>query len=301
MPTSSNTDETNSNLILGNFVVACIDILGQQRALEKFDRLNLTEDNRSEMTIAVTETFGIVLKFRNKFVDFYRSIKPEGPNTLTSKQLEVFNQLSVSKIKTQTVSDTVIISTSFLHHENKIPLIAIRAILLSCSAIFIEFLSAGYPLRGGIALGIAADTNDGGIYGPALKEANFLEKTQAQFPRIVIGHTLKKILDDARSVSHSQFSEFGGDLAPIIADVTRSYAEQCISLIAQDNAGNYYLDYLGEGMRRVISEAGNPTVMKAHTFVLNSGKSFLPKDKEKLLPRYERLADYFESRIHLWR
>jgi hypothetical protein len=51
-------------------------------------------------------------------------------------------------------------------------------------------MSQGWPIRGGIELGLAMDIDNDDIYGPALARAYTLESKVAQYPRIVIGEEL---------------------------------------------------------------------------------------------------------------
>jgi len=292
-----------SNFTLSYYLVAYIDMLGQQSRLEKFRGLTPSGDCTDQLTEAVKDSLSIVSYLRETIKSYYESVSKidaQGPHQLSGDQLATALSLVTCNINVQAVSDTILLSVCFNPEINKLPILGVRALLLGCAATFIDLLVRGHALRGGIELGMAADIGDGGIYGPALMEASYLEKKVAQYPRIVIGNELQKYLAEMQQVSFSEFCpRYDKGVAEFLARTTRDYSTVCSKLVVKDDDGIAMLDYLGPGLKEITGQS-LPQVGMAKQFLIDERERFRRQQNEKLSSRYERAINYFNSRLGLW-
>lgn len=291
----------NPDLKLSHYVIACVDILGQGQRLKAFPPfLNPSDGNYQSLLEVVRESFGVVDAFRNhfrKFFEIYTTVTP--PDTLQGARREELLSFARCDIKTQTVSDTIIISFAFDPTINKIPIVGVRAILTACAAVFIEFLAAKHPLRGGIEVGIAGETPDGGIYGPALNDAHALERNIAQYPRIVVGNKLHVFLEQMKEATAAEF-EYATHMSGVVAEVSREYASFCMELISRDHDGQMIVDYVGNGIRRMLPGSASTVIRSANQFLVEEAQRFKNENNAALSERYDRAVRYFGSRLELW-
>lgn len=150
-------------------------------------------------------------------------------------------------------------------------------------------------LRGGIDLGKAvdipplegtADTRE--IYGAVIERAYSLESKVAQYPRVVIGDTLLRFLDDMMN---------GADQVDRNVAFNARMASRCKDLLIVDPFdGRVMLDFLGaeiRGQSGVISEQ----VVEAREFIASEHERFIAERNDTLAVRYNRLLIYIDHAL----
>jgi hypothetical protein len=75
-----------------------------------------------------------------------------------------------------------------------------------------------------------------------------------------------------------------------------SMARKCLSLIAQDKSGVYFVDFLGNGFNELQRlENWDKIIENAHKFINSQVQNFGPDDKIGV--KYLKLKMYFESSL----
>lgn len=280
------------NLEFGYYLVAFIDVLNQKEAMRKFKKLPTNPEERLELIEAAKRTFGVVDLIRREFdeykTQYMQKQKPLRP--LTGEPLQIFNAMQDCKIQIQQLADTVVVYVAFSRDANEVPLFGVHSVLVACAAVVMCSLSERLALRGGIELGVAAEMNEGEIYGPALYEAYRLEREVAQYPRIVIGNGLVEFLGLTKAVQSSDF----------LARTNKMLAENCLELFAPDVDGHQILDYLGKGFSEISEWTDDGVLSNIQAFVAEQVAIHKQTQNTKLAFRYALLNDYVLSRLPLW-
>jgi hypothetical protein len=162
--------------------------------------------------------------------------------------------------------------------------------LAAFASIAVIQLARGKPLRGGVDVGTGIETADQ-LFGASVVKAYELESEVAQYPRIVVGSTLREYLD-ALSLQPA-------DNPDPLARYEIVQAKRALRLLTLDEDGQWILDSLGDGFREDLG-ANLPVgvVHDAHQFVRESVRKW--QRHEKLGPRYKWLARYFSKRATRW-
>lgn len=298
-------DKEKGKGILGFYCVAAIDILGQKEKLRKFHNFPETDEEKEEFQNMIEETYGVVDRLRTSFKDHYAAFNDD--KRLISVDVSEDKKRAIRKlrkydIKFQGFSDSTFSSVPLQH--NSVAINGVYAVLMSAASVFTTHLVNGLPLRGGIEVGMAADTRDGDIYGTALNDAHHLESRVAKQPRILIGDELVAYINLMKNL------EGDDDEARYV----RGMAEACESIIGRDIDGNIIIDYMGEGMVKVMEDDEAlraqyleflPRIKRffeeqKQKWESEEEKSISEEEKKKLSKRYQRAIEYYDSRIHLW-
>jgi len=277
------------------YVVAFIDLLGQQDALKKFDSLP-DKNNPQEMKkfyAAVKDTFGVVRQLRRCFVNFFTSYLKHSANiyNLSAEQKKAYNQMKGNDFKFQSFSDFFVFFASLKDDINKLPIEGIYATIGACASTFLLMMSVGHLMRGGIEVGLGAEMFKGEIYGPVVSSVYALESKVAQYPRIVIGPELWRCLGVTLDSQRSD----------IYSKAAKKFAKTCLEMLAQDIDGMPFVDYLGEGFRKdVAAKLDKKVPQDAYNYLLEQSEKAKIRNDTKLAFRFGLLRNYFEERLHLW-
>lgn len=150
----------------------------------------------------------------------------------------------------------------------------------------------GSTVCGGVEVGMlahfscASDGLPGGSYGPAIAKANHLERKLADYPRVVVGPTLRSYLDMTIRNADSDG----------LARANRAVALQCRQHLAQDTNGCWIVDYLNGTF---ANAGGKPEGWRglqtdAVAFIQAELAQFTAAKDERLTAKYQRLSAYFE-------
>ena len=295
-PTDAGTAEDNSFTLYGYHVVCLIDVLGQKQKLSKWARLPEDGAVTSEFREALTQTTGVVMAFRDAFLQFFQSVAqctmPDKLAALPKRQQDQYRRFQNCDVHVERFSDTFVFSSRIPNEHGDTSITPVYRILGACCYAMVSSLAVAAPARGAITIGAGAVLKDDSFYGPALAEAHRLESEVAGHPRVIVSDTVRQFL--AHGQSYSEDAE--------MAVLMKHVAGLGRQLVYQDVDGYWAVDFLGRGIREVY---GNDTplidaVQKAYGFVRGEAKKFRDAGDEKLTKRYGLVQQYVESRLPLW-
>ncbi len=260
---------------IGYYVCCLIDILGQKESLFKLNSYKDVKNNQEEINEIFRKTYGNVKKFRNEIDASIEFINKK------IKKHKLPNPQTSHSIKIKSFSDLII--NYILLGENTSQSQGIYFLLISNCMIFLNMLAKGIPLRGGIDIGLAIETENE-IYGTALLKPYVLESQVAKSIRIVVGQELYNYIQEVASHNPNQ--------KPIKYNV--EYARLCQKLIKKDNDSEYILDYLSDEFHS----------LKNFQILSKKAKEFLEIEHNKLringnfevAKKYQKAIEYFKSK-----
>ena len=275
---------------MGWYVVAFLDLLGQQNLLSKITALPNIE-NQAEVTDfkqKVAEFYKPLYGLETFFKTGIKSFKEGQQNEkgFSPSGVEILQQLRSTPIFYRHFSDSLIVHIPLSDNLGKFQCHAIYGVLTAAALTVLSCLVHSWAIRGGIELGLAMDIGEGEIYGPALARAYRMESRVAQYPRIVIGEELIRYL---RKIAEQE--------AKTVDERAHAYlANKSLGLLEVDEDGCTFLDWLGSD---IISSLGNPKklVNSAYNFIIRESVTHKKARNSKLAFRYALLRKYIESRL----
>lgn len=279
----------------GWYLVVFVDVLGQTQLLRQMRGLpNKTNQKQMEEFVALLKkTVGTVKRFRDCFTRFFEEVDKQHRDLsdLTTEQRRLYAQSKGNPLKSHMFSDFVALFLSLRDDINKVPMSGVYAALMSAASTFLTMLAGRQAIRGGIDIGVAVELCDKEVYGSALARAYELESKTANYPRIVLGEEI---------VRYIQFQQVRPD-KDVFATMNKRMADLCAKLIAIDDDGVPFLDYLGDGFRQDVGKTLESTVVKkAYDFIIEESARCQTSKNSVLAFRYTLLRNYFEHRMHLW-
>lgn len=276
------------------YVVAFIDLLGQQEELRSLTKL--PDEADAEETKAFVEvvkkTAGRVAGFKKIFLEFFEGFNTEDifkdPRVIAMNPEVNKDHYKCNDVKIQQFSDCVIAYSSLCDEAYKSPTQGIYVILTAIANIFLLFLAKGIPIRGGIDIGIGVEISENNFYGPGLARAYTMESKVTQYPRVVLGDELIKYLDLREAYD-------GNDPVGVY---NKHLAGLCKKLVCLDDDGYPIVDYLSNEMMECLKTMERlPLVDGAFNFVLEQSKTWKKHKDGKKAFRYTLLRNYFEERL----
>jgi hypothetical protein len=284
----------NDNLLFQNYLVVFLDHLGQRKILEEISKLPTSPDEQLKFSQLIKETHGKVIALREIFRRFFDESKECRPNInlVPSEFQEEFIASQKSEEYYYAMSDSGVIAVPLMSNdENCTAINGVYSAFVATSGIGLLSLSCKVALRGGLDVGIAAQIENKGIYGPGLASAYKIESEISEYPRFVIGHELIHYIN---WVDNQQCTTRLG----IIAKETAKF---CWQMIIRDSDGRYMLDFLGTKAKEIVGESIDSEIVKnALAFVKSQYEQYVTEKNEKLASRYYRLLNYFYSRLSVW-
>jgi len=278
---------------MGWHVIAFLDLLGQQEKLRQITALPNIK-NQEEVDVfkgRVREFYAPLYSLRHFFATNIEALSVIDETGLTASQIETLKQFRSTPIFYRYFSDSLIVYVPLRNDIGKFQCRAIYSVLAATALTFVSCMSMGWPIRGGIEVGLAMNIDEGELYGPALACAHTLESKVAQYPRIVIGEELILYL---RAVS-GQPASIGEENAHV------ELAKRSLKLLAVDDDGYTFLDYLGDDIRMTLQHGPiKNLVQDAYKFIIQESIRHKEVRNSKLGFRYTLLRNYFESRLALW-
>ncbi|MBI5676097.1 MAG: hypothetical protein HZC48_09795 [Nitrospirae bacterium] len=282
----------DDHVIFGGHLVAFLDLLGQSEELEKFNTIEWWKQSE-EVLHLIKESYGKVLHLRKDFAECIDDLaKPSTEEELGRKIpphfTETWDEVNSNKIIYKYISDSIIISVPLKINKGILPLRSIMNVLCCCAFNMLSTQMRGIFYRGGIEIGPCLyDSQLSELYGSALSKASKYEK-EADYPRIIVGKILINYLDSCIKSAD-----------PALHSVNSILAQNCLSVISEDMDGQYIIDYLGEGLRKLV-------IAEDTTFFIKSGVESieanikLHKDDAEKRSKYERLKEYYKSKVDVW-
>ena len=256
-------DQPNHDLFACYYAVAFIDLLGQREAMRGLNR-------------SLRRVLDATVKPRQSFPE---PIK------------EVLDQMTAWELKHQRLSDGFVVFSSLARRDRFCPVVGVGSMLLACASLMLMSLAKGKPIHGGIDVGVGMKLYPGELYGPAVAKAYKLESSVAQYPRIVVGNSLRDYL-----VQGAQKAEEG-----IVDSFWKKSAESSLSFLGEDTDGHLIVDYLGEGVKAVFRDTIDEEILgRVEEFVWKQRETDRKAKNPKLVTRYLLLTEYLSSRSLLW-
>ena len=202
--------------------------MGQQDGLAKLDRL-LWQGAEGDLKVAIKDTFGKVLYWRDKIQGWFRQY------AVAAQQILACHDCDELDVGFSHFSDTIIAHCTMPYPRKPLDLAGTYAMIMASGMLMHGSLVEGTVFRGAIVAGNAAllpPQSD--LYGPAIAEAHHLESRTTGYPRIVVSKRLVEIL---RKVEEQQLKQHG----------SRGIASLCLELLRPDTDGCHIVDYMGRG------------------------------------------------------
>lgn len=281
---------------IGWHVVAIFDLLGQQDALRSLTGLPNVDNQKEfeEFKRKVEYFYAPFYAIRSLFTSSIKTFQEGGLDLslVPKEQQELIKRFRATPIHVRHFSDSVIVNIPLKREISEFPSRAIYGVLAAAAQTMIVCLAKKIVLRGGIDLGLAMTLDNNEIYGPALARAHTLESKVAQYPRIVIGEQLLQYLH-ALSQQPQTTHE---------ASVNSGLASKALELLALDDDGQAFLDYLGVHFRDRLQqlETTKEAITLAYNFIIEQSIKYKETRNSKLGFRYTLIRNYFESRLNLW-
>ena len=252
---------------IGHYVCALVDILGQNFELNKLDNIQSVKVQSDDVSTIFRNSYGNVKNLRKS----------------TSESGSFFNNIAekseeTPEIKHTFFSDLIVMHLSLSKDGEQLDICRLKFMLISLTEVFLGMLAKGIPLRGGVDIGIAIETQDGQLYGRALSKAYELESNVAQSIRIVIGQELVDLLHEAANDSKSEYNDD---------------SKSCLQFIKKDTDGVYILDYLAKTFHKLTDFAS--LASKAKIFLESEDNKFRKCGDYKTGSKYDKAIKYFES------
>jgi hypothetical protein len=270
-------------------LVALLDVQGQR---ERLGELYLPKSPEDAETIgeALRQTAGFVLDLREAFDEQFENFEA-GATSLMRRHTQ-----EPVRPKFFGFSDSFVASVPLRNDGGDLlPIVRVFSALSAAAVVTLMSLASKHPLRGGVDVGLASDIGPQEIYGPVLESAYRLESKEAGYPRVVIGDELWRYFSAALANFQAQTTP----MAQAVAEIT----QRMMGLIATDTDGKRILDYLGQTMVQHAGPGGGQKdvlVRRAYDFVLAEQIRVVEEKNSKLIPRYDALRQYAESRLPLW-
>lgn len=271
---------------ISNYAILYMDVLNQREKLLQIVDLPANQAEYESFVELLRDTYGVVDGYARMFEAYLAQTDSEPPPTVPKHYREQYKRFVGPPIGQFLFSDSMLYYMSLNEEEGAIPAIRLHDLLRAAASVFAGGLADGRPARGGLDIGIAAKFPRVGIYGPGLYNAYALENSVAQYPRIVIGPTLRNYLIES--------SEYPGNSKEVI--LTRTFAEKCLGLIYEDYDGVAALDYAGKAVRE-MSPQFREVIVKAADFADRELQRFKKAHDYKHSSRYWLLVNYLHNRI----
>jgi hypothetical protein len=188
--------QKNDTLYMEHYIVAFVDVLGQQEKLRNLRKLPEGKNEEEEFYQIIRDTYGSVSQMQKSFTQFFSSFSniEIDQSRLSSDQKEIIQHLKSNEIHFQRFSDCIIIYSSLRDDKNKVPGRSVFGMLAAIAASFLQCFASGIPIRAGIDVGLGMEVHEGEFYGPALSRAYTLESRVATYPRAIVGEELVNYL-----------------------------------------------------------------------------------------------------------
>lgn len=291
MPQTSSKD----TLFIGHYAVAFIDLLSQKDRLSKMRELPRNRNELREFIANVKESAGVVDMFRKAMLTSIKTAETLNPNGDMNKDLRfrrVWSEVHKIKIKHKFFSDCFVLWVPLANEDDGIPVAAVLRLMHVMMQIFMIGLAEGYPCRGGIDVGVAAEFFQDELYGPALANAYLLESQFAKYPRIIIGDSLREYISDQHIEDPKSIDQ--------TSIMRRQFAILCKELISEDCDNQAILDYFGLGARRIIGHESAELYLKCVSFCTCQMQRFSDEVNSHLVEKYLKTFLYLRSRKIYW-
>lgn len=284
----NDTPSQSINCRAGYYLVAFIDLLGQQDNFKQFKKLPNKNDAAGieDIKNKLLKIYTPVYELRRFFSDCFRAFSKSYVD-----RNKINSGLMHNDIKFQAFSDCVVIYLSLRDENNKLPLLGVYSVIASAAVTFISCLAKSHFLRGAIDIGLGIEIDEKEIYGSVLSSAYNLESKTANYPRIIIGDGLQKYLKTfSTEISDNVFIK-----------INKALTDKVMGLLAIDDDGIPFIDYLGEFFKNNLENyAIWSLIPNCYNEIVKASDKFKELKNTRIALRYTLLRNYFEARKSNW-
>jgi len=279
------------------YLAVFIDVLGQGEKLKEIKNLPKNDDEAKKFNQLFKETMGAVQEVHNSFDSFFNSFnstnleKPIDFDNWNKDEQKIYIESKKNNLKYLKFSDTIVVYFPLDRESTKVPINSVFIALASAASTFLINLSSKIPLRGAIDIGIGTELKEGGLYGPILQNLHHLESEISQYPRIVIGDGLIKMLNDYEKEDNHQNNQF--------LKIEKAMLPTIKNFILIDEDGVNILNYLDESMAKGFStNMKQELYRKLNNFISEEINKCI--NNKKLLDRYKKMQLYVNKSEKYW-
>lgn len=284
----------NHSIEIDDYCACFIDLLGQKTALSGQGMMPPNESK--EYAGFQSSVFSSVDHIRQLHEDsefFFSQFKGDDSNIPLQYDDEQINILKNTKFEVQRWSDGMVLYTPIEKTEKSLSMLAVFQIFMFSGIFCFLGLAKQQPLRGGVEFSWGWEREEGEIYGAVVANAYAQEK-KAELGRISVGPICASNLE--RTASNH-------DTGSVWWNAQAKCAKHCNELLLKTDDG-IFIDYLGETFKRLFYQV-NPEFWEkafhdAVAFINIQVEVHRKSNCDKLLERYIKLSQYFDSRSHLF-
>ena len=192
---------SEDDLIIGNYCVSFIDLLGQRAALQGQSLVPTfqSEGDKQRWHRTIRDSIGSIVALQEHANEMTRAseLNPNSPlrAQLPADHQMVWDSMQLTRVTTQRWSDGLVSFASLSDTSVKCHLNNVYQLFAQAGSLAFIGLASKRPIRGAIEIAWAVELRPGELYGAALARAYELESEVAEYPRIVIGKEMLRFLD----------------------------------------------------------------------------------------------------------
>ena len=272
-----------------NYAAAFIDILGQRDELKG---CGLLPENKDEVISIVKRTVGVICRLHSQFEGFYDELTRRATGLqISEERRQEFINLQATSLKFQRFSDGLVVYISLAQDAEHSPINGVYGLIAASGSLCLLGLAQKTPLRAGFDIAWGVELNESELYGCVVARSYELESSIAKSPRVVLGGEVIQYLEANSQLPGDGLNEEYG----------RQMANVCREMIAQDEDGQYIVDYLGAGFRKHIAKnIGSTIYTDALTYVEEQIDHWSNQNNDELMQRYLSINRYFEKNKSVW-
>ncbi len=288
--------EKKPDLSIDWHACAFVDLLGQQAALDKFERMPLDSDlaHDADFIALVRQTYKKAQDLHNRVDTATRSFRDAVGRGVPPEQQLYWEKLTSYETRVIPFSDGSLIDVSLAIDHEILPAHGVASLIAIAANLMIMQLASGSPIRGGLEVGHAANVAPGVLYGPAVSRAYAIEHAVAQYPRVVVGNNLIAYLSSCEKMTADAARELPSISNPdLYASLCRSAASIAKRFMTVDIDGHVIVHFLSPYVIKILGvENARTLIAGMHKFVTDQCDLHRAERNTKLSFRYAQLVAY---------
>lgn len=290
-PSSSRGNEPGG--VLQAYVTAFLDLLGWSSLLRELDAVPDFAADAARVNAVIQKPILDLDRTRLAVEGILlgRVADPEEVNAraalLPPETRKLFLESHDLRYILQGLGDCFIVSTPYEGSASK-GMSAIKGLVAQVGFTMLLMLAQGVPIRGAIEIGMGTEYRPHGggdrqLIGSSIAKAYGLEQKEADFPRILVGPELHKlIVDQSLTPPESEDKRIAGGLADLV-----------LRMLHAEDDGSVSVDYLCPDVKDLLGAEADSECQKAFNFICAQVKKFTEEKNEKLGGKYRQTYAYF--------
>lgn len=289
---------------VGHHIACLLDIQGETEWFKELDSLSIDDLAKEPFATKFRKRGAVPDRLREDMKLATSSIEKENPFLLEDSQPLDFapHPKPDGAYCLNYLSDAIVISASLVNRRHNLSAITrIFHLLRIASAAMARSLANQLVLRGGMEIGVGYWLSATELYGPAIANAHILEKTNAFYPRIVMGDKISRFIDEVL-----QQEPEDDDAVAAIAMARNCASFRFLDKLPNDHApdltrahSRLALDWLGPAAREYVFST-RFVFGDLVRFVRAEARQIETHPLRELRVKYKCLLQYIASRSSLW-